>query len=155
MARYKIQLAKNFENPTRWRAGRMFERNVPQVLELTKEEVEAFKDDRYFTITKTTSKAESTDGAEGNDTPQSADADTKTTDEESTESSEGSDSGEDQGSEGENEAPQAGEERKVKLLQKSRKAVNSIAKKLGIENADQMANKEVVADAIIEAEAVN
>lgn len=159
-ATYTVQLAKNFQQPTRWRGGRQFTRNEPQVLELTKEEVEAIKSDRYMEIKKGAPKDKSADaGSSESDVLPPAVDDTQTTDENeqedetTTDESQTSDSDEEETSDSETETPATGEDRKVKLLQKSRKAVNSIAKKLGVENADQMANKEVVADAIIEAEA--
>lgn len=159
-ATYTVQLAKNFQQPTRWRLGLQFQRNVPQVLELTAEEVAIIKDDRYMEIKKGAPKDKSADaGSSESDVLSPAGDDTQTTDEtdeedqSTTDDSQTSDSDEEETSDSEDQTPVASEDRKVKLLQKSRNAVNGIAKKLGVENADQMANKEVVADAIIEAEA--
>jgi len=159
-ATYTVQLAKNFQQPTRWRNGLQFQRNVPQVLELTAEEVKIFEDDRYMEIKKGAPKDKSADVPVSNDdvlppaTTGNAPAidDPNTEDETITDEDQTSDSDETETSEGSDETLPTGEDRKVKLLQKSRKTVNGIAKKLGIESADTMANKEVVADAIIEAE---
>ena len=156
---YTVQLAKNFQQPTRWRLGLQFQRNVPQVLELTAEEVAIIKDDRYMEIKKGAPKDKSANaGSSESDVLPPAGDDTQTTDENeqedetTTDESQTSDSDEEETSDSETETPATGEDRKVKLLQKSRNAVNGIAKKLGIENAAELPNKEAVASAIIEAE---
>lgn len=158
---YKVELRSipaSGAKRTMWRGGRQFEIKVPQVLELTKEEAEVYKDDKRFKLSKAskaTSEPNQTDqtgggeegtpgegaeGAEANGSPGGSDSQDTTGDD----TKEGSD-----------DAPTPEnqvDDRLKKLLQKKRAKLDKIASELKIENPDKMGSKEEVAQAIIEAE---
>jgi hypothetical protein len=119
---------KQFEHPTRWRNGIEFGRGEVKVLELTDEEVENFKNDRYFSIKKGKAKAESTNAGEGEGTVQ-PEADTT----------------------GVDQAPEADtvEDPMAELLQKKRGELEEEAQALGVENPQELPNKTAIAEAII------
>jgi len=153
---YTVQLVKHFELPTRWRAGRQFVRNEPQVLELTKEEAEAIKNDRYMEIKKGAPKDKTTDApvGDGNVLPPAETGTTDTTVDEATDTQDDNDvqtgdTDEEETTSDEAQTSSPTVEEKAKLLQKSRKRINQIAKSVGIENAETLATKEDVANAIL------
>lgn len=150
-ATYTVQLAKNFTQPTRWRIGIKFTRNEPQVLELTKEQVEAIKDDRYMEIKKGAPKDKSADAgsSESDVLPTGADAtpEVDAENETSTDETNTTDEEENTGDETQEDAPAV--DQKAKLLQKSRNRVNALAKAAGVESPETLPNKEAVVDALL------
>lgn len=130
---------KAFEYATRWRNGIEFARGETKVLELTKEEVENFKNDRYFSIQE--GEVEATNADEGEETLESG-ADT------------GADQKDAQSGPQADEAQDSDEEKEdsdelTALLQNSREVLNTMATDLGIEAAAELPNKPAVAEAII------
>lgn len=155
-ATYTVQLAKNFTQPTRWRIGIKFTRNEPQVLELTKEQVEAIKDDRYMEIKKGAPKDKSADApvSDGNvspDTTTGTDDSTvdETTDTQDSDDVQASDSDEEENTSDETQEDAPTVDQKAKLLQKSRNRVNALAKAAGVESPETLPNKEAVVDALL------
>lgn len=141
---------------TMWRAGRQFEVKVTQVLELTKEEVEVFKNDKRFKLSKATkasSEPKSSEKTSGSE------SDAQGGDETSTDN----DSSEDQGSEDsssddteeDSDEDTTTESRLDVLLKESRKDLDALATSLGVEAPEKLENKTEVAQAIVEAEASN
>jgi len=61
---YTVKLSHSFPGSGRWRAGRQFARGEAQVLELTKDEVKAFKDDTHFELRKGKKKGVSAGASE-------------------------------------------------------------------------------------------
>lgn len=141
-ATYTVQLAKNFDQATHWRVGIEFERNVPQVLELTKEQVEAIKNDRYMEIKKGAPKDKGADAGNSD-----ADALPTVTTGETTEDA-ATTSPQD-----EVQAPEGGTEESagdtVDLLQKGRSDLNAIAEQAGVVDAKKLPSKQAVVDAIL------
>lgn len=155
MATYTIKLLASNQpgaKPTMWRGGKQFSALVPEVLDLTKEEAQVFKDDPRFTIKKggSGSSQEPTETAapsqneprEGNNEGPKDDDTTKT-----------------ETSQDQSPAPQeeATDEVEVPettlddLLQLSRADLNKSAAAIGIQGAEDMNNKTQVAEAILAA----
>lgn len=153
MAQYTVELIavgdQNAKN-TRWRTGRLFERKHPQILDLTKEEVEEFKNDRFFKIRKATDKdveareAASSEEAARNAGPEpEADAEAE------------AEGAEDKGATSEEETGDKIEENSAEPLARSnsRDELNAQAKELGIKAPEKLETKLHVAQAIVEAQA--
>lgn len=146
---------------TMWRGGRQFEVKVTQVLELTKEEVEVFKNDKRFKLSKAT---KTNSGSEPVETTSGSESDTSGGDETSpandeTEASDSEDSSTDGSEEDSDESTEDSEESNEdelkRLLQKKRSTLDKQAKSLGIENAEELKDKLEVAQAIVDAKARN
>lgn len=145
----------NGAKKTMWRAGRMFEVKSPQVLELTKEEVEVFKNDKRFKLSKASEadiegvSSEATSGSESD----SFAGITETEEDATTEDSDSEDSSSD---EAEKVSSNDTEVSRVEgLLKLSREELNAKAVSLNVENPEKLENKTEVAQAIVEAEAQN
>ena len=69
-----VTLVNTFPAASRVRAGIRFEKGETKTLELTKDQVEAFKDDQYFTIGKGTSADKSSNAGESESSVGSAEA---------------------------------------------------------------------------------
>lgn len=153
---------------TMWRAGRQFEVKVPQTLELTAEEVEAFQNDNRFVISETSetpveeNSSDETTGSDSDSQDGAGDGD-ETTEEDTTSEDEAS---EDSSSESEEEvsgSDESGEEEATQVSNvddlvknNSRNELNAKALELGVENPEREDwNKLEVAQAIVEAEARN
>lgn len=163
---YEVEMshvAASGAKKTMWRAGRQFEVKVPQVLDLTKEEVEAFENDKRFSIKEATDAPESTDTSE---TTSDSESDTSTADSETAEendttedsSSEDTDSSDtEEASDEDTENQVDSEEVSVDQLVKdnSRDELNALAKETGIENPEALKDKTEVAQAIVDAKANN
>jgi hypothetical protein len=169
---YEVEMshvAASGAKKTMWRAGRQFEVKVPQVLDLTKEEVEAFENDKRFTIKEASESSSSTDSSE---TTSDSEVDTSTTDSETSEeddstedsSSEDTDSSDTEEASDEDtevsedtESQVDSEEVSVDQLVKdnSRAELNALAKETGIENPEALSGKPEVAQAIVDAKASN
>jgi virulence-associated protein VagC len=147
-----------------WRAGRQFEVKVPQTLELTAEEVEAFQNDNRFVISEA---SEATGSEDSSDETTSSDSDSQdgagdgdeTTEEDTTSEDEASeDSSSDSEEEASDETTEAPQVSNVDDLVKnnSRNELNAKALELGVETPEREDwNKLEVAQAIVEAEARN
>lgn len=160
---YEVEMshvAASGAKKTMWRAGRQFEVKVPQVLDLTKEEVEAFENDKRFTIKEASESSSSTDSSE---TTSDSEVDTSTTDSEtseeddSTEDSSSEDTDSSDSEEASDEDTEVSEEVSVESLVKdnSRAELNALAKETGIENPEALSGKPEVAQAIVDAKASN
>lgn len=156
-------LAASGAKKTMWRAGRQFEVKVPQVLDLTKEEVEAFENDKRFTIKEASESSSSTDSSE---TTSGSDSDAQTTGDEtseedtSTEDSSSEDtttSDTEEVSDDSTEEEATTEEDEVAVLVKdnSRNELNALATEAGVEAPEDMKDKTEVAQAIVDAKARN
>lgn len=156
-------LAASGAKKTMWRAGRQFEVKVPQVLDLTKEEVEAFENDKRFTIKEASESSSSTDSSE---TTSGSDSDAQTTGDEASEedtstedsSSEDtttSDTEEVSDDSTEEEATTAEDEVAVLVKDNSRTELNAKAIEAGVEAPEDMKDKTEVAQAIVDAKARN
>lgn len=168
---YEVEMshvAASGAKKTMWRAGRQFEVKVPQVLDLTKEEVEAFENDKRFTIKEASESSSSTDSSE---TTSDSEVDTSTTDSEteedtSTEDSSSEDTSTSDSEEASDEDTEVSEDTEnqvdseevsVDQLVKdnSRAELNALAKETGIENPEAFSGKPEVAQAIVDAKANN
>lgn len=130
---YEIALAKNFTLPQRYRAGFAFVPGEPQTLELTEEQVQEFKNDRYFVVSTEEEAATAKSQAENDEA-----ADQEATQSEAkTEGATTEVATEKDGSELES------------LLQSPREELNSLAVEVGIAEPEKLANKTAVAEAII------
>lgn len=138
---YDVQITPNFIMPTRGRCGMVFNKGEVQSVELTKDQVEEFKNDRYFSIKK--SKGESGDATEGESeertiTAEEADAEsTDETDEAATVV--------------DVEEVEVETEQDRLVRENSRDQLNSLAEQAGVENPAELATKTDVASAIIAA----
>lgn len=170
---YEVEMshvAASGAKKTMWRAGRQFEVKVPQVLDLTKEEVEAFENDKRFTIkeaSESTEQADSSSTTSGSESDaqdsgddEASDEDTSTEDSSSedtstSDSEEASDEDTELSEDTENQVDS--EEVSVDQLVKdnSRAELNALAKETGIENPEALAGKPEVAQAIVDAKASN
>lgn len=150
---YRLQLAKNFTYPTRYRLGIQFERNVPQFLELTKEQVKEVENDRYMEITKATKKeAEAEVAGKGKAASSKSEPTTDTTDEEETDTTTEEDSGEGEDSVDEEETDGEPEETEADTLAREN-SINDLraqARELNIEDVMKK-NKITLAQEIVEA----
>lgn len=158
MANYEVELQPSNESgakKTAWRGGRQFSAKVPQVLELTKEEVKVYEDDRRFNIKKTTAKAE----PEPSETPSDSEANAQPTTPEAetpAEDNSSEDSSEDASEEADSSETEDNEEAPtVDSLVKdySREELNAQAVELGVEKPEELASKPEVAQAIVDAKA--
>ena len=151
-------LAASGAKKTMWRAGRQFEVKVPQVLELTNEEVEAFENDKRFSIKEASDAPQPSDnGGEASDsqedTPEAGDASSEAND-----SSEGEDSQDtaSDASEEDNSSDTPETETVESLLKNnSRDELNARAEDLGVQSPENLKDKTEVAQAIVDAEARN
>lgn len=160
---YKVELLPSISlgaQRTMWRAGRQFESKVPQELELTKAEAEAFKNDKRFTISEadgstSESNSEETSSESDRDSQDTGNEDENTGSDEGS-SDEDSDSSEEEDSSDEDTEDPAQARVDDLLANNDRKELNALATDLGIENPDRKEwNKTEVAQAIVEAEASN
>lgn len=137
-SKYTVKLMHNFEYDTRWRCGTQFGRGEVKVLDLTPEQVQEFKNDRYFEVKKGARKVESANVAEGEAVLQPTEAG---------EENAGS-------TPGVTENTTVVEEEEVsgalaELLQNSRAVLDAKATELGVEAPEALPNKTAVAEAII------
>lgn len=159
---YEVEMshvAASGAKKTMWRAGRQFEVKVPQVLDLTKEEVEAFENDKRFTIKEASESSSSTDSSETvsdseNDAQTAGDEaseENDTTEDSSSEDTSTSDTEEASDETTEAEAPT------VDSLVKnnSRPELNALAVEAGVEAPEALETKTEVAQAIVDAKARN
>ncbi len=151
---------------TMWRAGRQFEVKVPQVLDLTKEEVEVFENDNRFTLSEADGSRVSTDESESSSDSE-ADSSNDSSEEEANDSSEDSDSEdsssdeaeEDSDDSTEDESESSSEEEVVAptvddlVRDNSRKELNALAVEAGVEDPEALNGKPEVAQAIVDAQA--
>ena len=144
-----------------WRSGRQFEVKVTQVLELTKEEVEVFKNDKRFKLSKATkasSEPKSSEKTSGSESDAQG-GDETSTDNDSSEDQDSEDSSSDDSEEDSDESSEdeesSSEDELKRLLQKKRSTLDKQAKSLGIENASELKDKLEVAQAIVDAKARN
>lgn len=143
---YEVQITPNFLMPTRNRAGFTFTRGEKQVLELTKDQVEEFENDRYFNI-KAADGEEETQGedagdGEGDLQPDTTTPETDTKPETTTPGTEGEDDKEETDS-----AP----ERDTLMRDNNRAQLDKLALEAGVEKPEELETKGNVADAIIAA----
>ena len=153
---YKIELKHSSESGaklTTWRAGRQFNVKIPQFLELTQEEVKAFKNDYRFTLTKTNrdsveaDKVETTSDSESDSLQGSPDVNPEVV------TSEDTDSEDVTSVEAEEDTGTASDAPTVESLVKdnSRPELNALAVEVGIEAPEALESKTDVATAIVEA----
>lgn len=166
---YEVEMAHTTGSgakKTMWRAGRQFEVKVPQVLDLTKEEVEAFENDKRFSIKEATDAPEQTDTSSEtsdseSDAQDSGDAGDETSEEDATtEDSDSEDSSSDEAEEASDDSTEeqdSTEEDAVAVLVRDngRTALNAKAIELGVTDPENMKDKTEVAQAIVDAEARN
>lgn len=138
-SKYTVKLMHNFEYDSRWRAGVQFGRGEVKVLELTDEQVQEFKNDRYFEIKKGASKDKSGNAEQGAEVLQSTEADAQDANA-TPETSQDSVSSEEESSISPLEA----------LLQHSREELNTMAVEAGVASPEQLPNKTAVAEAILQ-----
>lgn len=143
---YRVEIGKFFTQPTRWRAGRQFERNVAQFLDLTEAEAKEFKNDRYMEIKPATAKDKETYLAK-----QAERASAQARREEATKSQ--IKASEDKATKSE-EADTGSDEEEVSELDKllrdnTRPQLDDLAREKGIENPQDLASKAEVANAIL------
>lgn len=177
-----VTLVNTFPAASRVRAGIRFEKGETKTLELTKDQVEAFKDDQYFTIGKGKSADKSGNAGESESSVGSASTETEadtTSEDESSASEPTSDEEEDQGSsedasneepvdetpsdesavdDAENASdeeadPLAGTDDEV-LQANSRDELEALAVKAGVENPASFKDKPKLLAAIREKQAV-
>lgn len=149
---YEVELKPSNEagaKATMFRGGRSFELRKPQVLDLTKEEVELYQNDRRFKIKKTNAPSEpveSDEASEGEDVSQSA----ETAGEEVS-----TDESEDTTDTDTTPTEEASDEVTVESLIKnnSREELNALAKEAGVEDPEKLENKPEVAQAIVDVKA--
>lgn len=160
--------ASNAAKATYWRGGRQFAVHETQTLELTKEELEVYKNDGRFKIEDTTDSKEQepTDEA-GNGEENSSDVSTPTTEEnpttevtdtpDTTVNQEEEVSGEDEGAKSQEpveeettteEQSEEGDLTESQLLKLNRDKVNEYAVSKGLENPEQYETKKEVAEAL-------
>jgi len=153
MGTYKIELQASLQSgalKTMWRLGRQFEVKKPQVLELTEDEVEVFKNDPRFKIkdsTDSSEEIESGEASESDSVPPSSDAGAEEAVDSEIETEEDS-----VASLEEEEASGYASASKIDQLLKdnSREQLDALANELGIEGT--FANKTEVAQAIVKAQ---
>jgi hypothetical protein len=143
--------------PTYYRGGLKFSVNETQVLELTKEEVEVFKNDPRIQVKSSSNKSEPKESGEASvgeevprtDTPESSE------EESSNEVSDSEDKVSTSEEEASDSAPEVTEEVKditeKEQLKLNREKLNAYAKERGIEAPEQYETKKEVVDAIAEA----
>lgn len=152
--------------PTYYRGGLKFSVNETQVLELTKEEVEVFKNDARIQVKSSSDKSEPKESGEASvseevprtDTPESSEEESSnevsdSEDKVSTPEEEASDSAPEATEEvveeeSSNEVKDITEKEQLKL---NREKLNAYAKERGIETPEQYETKKEVVDAIAEA----
>lgn len=152
-------LAVSGAKKTMWRAGRQFEVKVPQVLDLTKEEVEAFENDKRFSIKEATDAPEQTNTSE---TASDSESDAQTAGDEAGEADSTDEASEDEDS-STSEAEEASDDTTetqaptVESLVKdnSRNELNALALEAGVEAPEALETKTEVAQAIVDAQAGN
>lgn len=159
---YQVELthtAANGAKRTMWRGGRQFEVKVPQVLDLTDEEVKVYEDDKRF---KLSTPGEASDEANEVEETSSSDSDSsdagEASEEDTTAEDEASeDSSTDEAEEASDDTQSEEEVSPVDALVRdnSRQDLDAKAEELGVENASKMENKLEVAQAIVDAEARN
>lgn len=165
---YEVEMshvAASGAKKTMWRAGRQFEVKVPQVLDLTKEEVEAFENDKRFTIKEA---SESTGEADSSETTSGSESDAQTTgddeaseEDDSTEDSSSEDSSSSDTEEVSDEDTEDSSEEEVALTvddlvkNNSRKELDALALEAGVEAPETLSGKPEVAQAIVDAKASN
>jgi hypothetical protein len=165
---YEVEMshvAASGAKKTMWRAGRQFEVKVPQVLDLTKEEVEAFENDKRFTIKEA---SESTSEADSSETTSGSESDAQTTgddeaseEDDSTEDSSSEDSSSSDTEEVSDEDTEDSSEEEVALTvddlvkNNSRKELDALALEAGVEAPETLSGKPEVAQAIVDAKASN
>ena len=159
---YEVEMAHTTGSgakKTMWRAGRQFEVKVPQLLDLTPEEVEAFEDDKRFSIkeaSELTSSTDSSDEASDSEEDSSTGDDTASEEDDSTEDSDSEDSSSDEAEEVSDDSTEA-EAPTVDSLVKdnSRNELNALALEAGVEAPEALETKTEVAQAIVDAQASN
>ena len=165
---YEVELQASQESgakKTMWRAGREFEVKVAQVLELTKEEVEVFENDKRFKLSETdgtSSQEDESDSSSSSEEDSSDSGDGSSEDDDSTEDSDSEDSSSDETEENsddstEDESDDSSDEDEVTVdglvKDNSRAELNALALESGIENPEALSGKPEVAQAIVDAKA--
>lgn len=158
---YSITLKANFKLPRRVRAGFEFGTNETRILELTKEQLEAFDDDPFFTVGDVAESAAETqaDNQEATETEQAEPTQTseaptdqadQATPETEVEASAESAAETESEANTESDAPDTAQT-VTELLQSSRAQLNDIAKEAGVADPESYENKQQVAEAIVAA----
>ena len=159
---YQVELthtAANGAKRTMWRGGRQFEVKVPQVLDLTDEEVKVYEDDKRFKLStpgETVGEEDSVEETSSSDSD-SSDAGEASEEDTTAEDEASEDSSTDEAEEASDDAQSEEEVSPVDALVRdnSRQDLDAKAEELGVENASKMENKLEVAQAIVDAEARN
>lgn len=163
---YEVEMAHTTGSgakKTMWRAGRQFEVKVPQLLDLTPEEVEAFNDDKRFSIKEASELTSSTDSS---DEAIDSGEDSQTGDDEASEedvTSEDSDSEDSSSDEAEEVSDDSTEDSSEEVAptvddlvkNNSRKELDALALEAGVEAPETLSGKPEVAQAIVDAQASN
>jgi len=163
---YEVEMAHTTGSgakKTMWRAGRLFEVKVPQLLDLTPAEVEAFEDDKRFSIKEASELTSSTDSSdEASDSGEdSQDAGDEAEDDATTEDSDSEDSSSDEAEEVSDDVTEDSSEEEVVttvddlVKNNSRKELDALALEAGVEAPETLSGKPEVAQAIVDAEARN
>lgn len=163
---YEVEMAHTTGSgakKTMWRAGRLFEVKVPQLLDLTPAEVEAFEDDKRFSIKEASELTSSTDSSDeasdsGEDSQSTGD---EAEDDASTEDSDSEDSSSDEAEEVSDDSTEDSSEEEVAptvddlVKNNSRKELDALALEAGVEAPETLSGKPEVAQAIVDAQASN
>ena len=140
---------------TMWRGGRQFEVKVPQVLELTNEEVKVFENDKRFKLSETDgtkSQEDESDSSSDSEVDSSTSGDESSEDDDSTEDSDSEDSSSDEAEEASDDAPEAPSVDQL-VKDNSRAELNALAVQAGVEAPESLSGKPEVAQAIVDAQA--
>ena len=161
---YQVELthtAANGAKRTMWRGGRQFEVKVPQVLDLTDEEVKVYEDDKRFKLStpgETVGEEDSVEETTGSDSD-SSDTETETSEEDTSsedETSEDTASDETEETSDDSSEEDDTEARVAELVKNnSRSDLDAKAEELGVEAPSKLDGKLEVAQAIVDAEARN
>lgn len=168
---YEVELQASQESgakKTMWRAGREFEVKVAQVLELTKEEVEVFENDKRFKLSETDGTSRQEDESESSSDSEedsSTSTDESSEEDDSSEDSDSEDSSSDEAEENSDDSTEdesSDEDEQVTedeltvdglVRDNSRAELNALALESGIENPEALSGKPEVAQAIVDAKA--
>ncbi|MBK9388575.1 MAG: hypothetical protein IPN34_27500 [Planctomycetes bacterium] len=164
---YEVEMAHTTGSgakKTMWRAGRLFEVKVPQLLDLTPAEVEAFEDDKRFSIkeaSELTSSTDSSDEASDSGEDSQSTGDESSEEDATTEDSDSEDSSSDEAEEVSDDSTEDSSEEEVAptvddlVKNNSRNELNALALEAGVEAPETLSGKPEVAQAIVDAQASN
>lgn len=154
--KYFVRLRPQFSvQPTHWRVGRQFVKGVPQILDLTSEEVEEVENDRYMEIrspkknelkAETGSSDANTSGNSGSENSEDSGDDT------ADEAGENTDAGDEEESSDETQKSPEQEEADKLNRENNINQLRKIAKEVGVKDANKK-SKPVLALAIVKAKA--